>query len=102
MKEIVMTIKERNKLKREIAAKVQKTANRRAFILSLAVPHMVIRDKFNKLIPLKDENGTSRQERFMDYCIDIYDSINGDYVELDDLIDVILKETGVDLKEYKG
>lgn len=100
MKQIVLTVKERNKLKKEIAAQVEAKANKRAFILSLAVPSMVINDKFSKLIPL-ELDGLNRQERFMDYCIDIYEAINGGYVDLNDLIDTILDETGTDLRAYK-
>ena len=61
---------------------------------------MVINDKFSKLIPL-ELDGLNRQERFMDYCIDIYEAINGGYVDLNDLIDTILDETGTDLRAYK-
>lgn len=96
MKQITLSVKERNKLKRELT----REASRRAFILSLAIPNMVVRDKFSKLIPL-EKDGLNRQERFIDFCIETYEAINGDYVSINDLIDTLLKETGVDLRAYK-
>lgn len=55
-----------------------------AFILMLAIPAMVLHDKFGQLMP-KEVGGKNREERFVDMCVDLYDSYVKVYVTLDDL-----------------
>ena len=61
-----------------------KEASDKAFFLMLAIPVMVFHDKYGQLMK-KIVNGKSREERFTDFCLDLYDSFEKDYVSLDDL-----------------
>ena len=51
---------------------INSTANT-AFFLMLAIPVMVIHDKYPKIMK-KVVDGKSREERFADLCIDLYQS----------------------------
>lgn len=61
-----------------------------AFFLMLAIPTMIIHDKFSKII--KKEN---REQTFVDLCLDLYDSFNKGYVTLNELQDCLEKETNL-------
>lgn len=67
-----------------------------AFFLMLAIPVMVIHDKYPQLMR-RDVDGKSRAERFADLCIDLYDSFDKGYVTLDDLADRLWEEAGIKL-----
>lgn len=54
-----------------------------------ALSEMVLRDKFGF--------GTTRMNRFKDYINDLADSIEKDYLTVDDVINTIREETGIDL-----
>ena len=54
-----------------------------------ALPEMVLRDKFGF--------GTTRMNRFKDYINELADSIEKDYLTVDDVISTIRDETGIDL-----
>jgi len=70
-----------------------------AFLLMLAIPVMVIHDKYS-LIMKRNVDGKSREERFTDLCLDLYDSFNQGYVTLDELQQCLEEETGI--KIVKG
>lgn len=70
-----------------------KDAVNRAFFLMLAIPTMIIHDKFGKL--MKREN---REATFVDLCVDLYDSFDKGYVTLDELAQVLKDEAGVEVK----
>lgn len=59
-----------------------------------ALSEMVLRDKFGF--------GATRLNRFKDYMNDLADSIDKDYLTVDDVINVIKEETGVDLTFQKN
>ena len=71
-----------------------KDAVNRAFFLMLAIPTMIIHDKFGKL--MKREN---REATFVDLCVDLYDSFDKGYVTLDELAQVLKDEAGVEVKK---
>lgn len=54
-----------------------------------ALSEMVLRDKFGF--------GTTRMNRFKDYINELADSIEKDYLTVDDVINTIREETGIDL-----
>lgn len=74
------------------------TAADTAFFLMLAIPVMVIHDKYSKIMR-KVVDGKSREERFADLCIDLYDSFNKGYVTLDDLAKCLWEEAGIKLEK---
>lgn len=55
-----------------------------AFFLMLAIPVMVIHDKYPRIMK-RVEDGKPREERFADLCIDLYDSFQKGYVSIEDL-----------------
>ena len=78
------------------------TAADTAFFLMLAIPVMVIHDKYPQIMR-RVVDGKSREERFADLCLDLYDSFNKGYVTLDDLAECLWEEAGIKLeKKYGG
>lgn len=71
---------------------------KRAFFLMLSIPTMIIHDKYAQLMKRTD-NGKSREERFTDLVIDLYDSYENGYVSLQELRECLEEETGITLKE---
>lgn len=69
----------------------------KAFFLMLAIPVMVIHDKYPKIMK-RVEDGKPREERFADLCIDLYDSFNRGYVSFEDLEKCLWEEAGVKLE----
>lgn len=67
-----------------------KVAVNRAFFLMLAIPTMVIHDKFGKLM-----KRDGREKTFAELCIDLYDSYDKGYVTLDELAQVLWEEAGI-------
>lgn len=54
---------------------------------------MVVHDKFGQLMR-KDVNGESREQRFFNYCMDLYDSFEQGYLTLEDIKDCLRNECG--------
>lgn len=92
-----MTRAERRRLEREVAKNVSdavvKAKNEAttdafnvAFVAMLAMPLIVLRDKFGF--------GKVRLERFVDELCDVQDSFNQGYVTLEDLHKTLYEETG--------
>ena len=92
---------ERRRLERE-KGKAQKTytltqaqidkAVDTGFILMLAIPVMVLHDKYWA------KTAKKRLPEFIDRCLDLYDSYNKGYVELKDLTDTLWEEGGIRLE----
>lgn len=74
-----------------------KEAVDKAFFLMLAIPTMVIHDKFAKLIKLKDDKGDTREARFCDEVLELYDTFQQGYVGLEDLKQCLIEEAGIDV-----
>ena len=74
---------------------VEMQATKKAFVMMMGFPLLTLRDKFGF--------GKERLNRFMDKMTDLYEAYEMDYVDLDDLNDTIMKETGVTLlKKREG
>ncbi|MGI6068922.1 MAG: hypothetical protein ACOYBE_00650 [Blautia sp.] len=54
---------------------------------------MVIHDKFGQLMR-KEVDGRSREQRYFDYCMELYDSYEQGYLTLDDIKDCLRDECG--------
>lgn len=65
-----------------------------AFFLMLAIPVMVIHDKY-PLLMRREVDGKPRAERFADLCLDLYDSFEKGYVTLEDLAECLWEEAGI-------
>ncbi|WP_167957946.1 hypothetical protein [Anaerosporobacter faecicola] len=83
-------------LKKEATDKAVATA----FTLMLGIPTMVLHDKYADLMR-KVVDGKSREERFTDFCIDLYDSYDRGYLSLEDIKQYLLDETGVKIESKR-
>lgn len=72
-------------------------ASNKAFFLMLAIPVMVIHDKYPQLMR-RDVEGKSRAERFADLCIDLYDSFDRGYITLEDFHQCLWEEAGIKIE----
>lgn len=63
-----------------------------AFLLMLAIPVMVLHDKW------WEKSASKRCPKFVDQCLDLYDSFERDYVTLDDLKQCLYEESGIKLE----
>lgn len=81
----------------QIKTQATNTAADTAFFLMLAIPVMVIHDKYPQLMR-REVDGKSRAERFADLCLDLYDSFNKGYVTLDDLSQCLWEEAGIKIE----
>lgn len=72
-------------------------ASNKAFFLMLAIPVMVIHDKYPQLMR-KEVDGKSREERFVELCIDLYDSFERDFITVDDLHQCLWEESGIKIE----
>lgn len=75
---------------------VSKQAVNLAFKLMLSIPVMVLHDKYGQLMK-KEVDGKCREERFLDMCVELYDSFDKGYLTLEDLAETLLEETGCKL-----
>lgn len=66
-----------------------------AFNLMMAVPAMVIHDKFGSL--MKKEG---RVEKFVDLCMEEYKCYEEGYVRLDEMAKILKEEAGVEIKGW--
>lgn len=89
---------ERRRLEREVGKNVSEAlinvkkqasseAIDTAFIIMLALPMLVMRDKYGF--------GKVRLERFMDQVIDLYESFNAGYLTLEDMHKALEDEVGI-------
>ena len=79
----------------QMKKEVSMEATKKAFIMMMGFPLLTLRDKFGF--------GKERLNRFMEKMLDLYEAYEMDYVDLDDLNDTIMKETGVTLiKKREG
>ena len=65
---------------------IQKATN-----LSLAVPLMVLRDEFGF--------GEKRLNKFFECYLDLYDSIDKKYLNIEDILKTLKEETGIEIVE---
>lgn len=62
----------------------------KAFFFSLAIPVMVLHDKFGQL--MKKEG---RAEKFAELCLELYDTYHQGYVSIEDLQQCLYEEAGI-------
>lgn len=80
----------------KIKLEVSNQAVNLAFKLMLSIPVMVLHDKYGQLMK-KEVDGKCREERFLDMCIELYDSFDKGYLTLEDLVETLKEETGCQL-----
>ena len=71
-----------------------------AFKLMLSIPVKVLSENYSKITKL-NVDGKSREERFADMCLDLYDSFDKGYVSMDDLMTCLQEETGMSFEEIR-
>lgn len=81
-----------------IKKQISESAANTVFSLMLAIPVMVLHDKYAQLMK-KNVDGKTREERFADMCLELYDSYEKGYVTLEDLEDCLWKEAGIKLQK---
>lgn len=83
-------------LREQIRQEETKKAANNAFFYMLAIPTMVIHDKFPQLIKV---NGMeqSREERFVSLCLDLFNHVFEERVTIDELHECLKQEAGVEL-----
>ena len=79
-----------------IKAQASEEAVELAFTLMLGIPAMVIHDKFGQLMK-KD----GREERFVDMCMDLYDSYDKGFITLEDLHQCLWEEANIKIERRK-
>lgn len=67
-----------------------------AFLLMLAIPTMIIHDKFGQLM-----KRDGREELFVNLCLELYEMYKEGYVDITDLHKVLETEAGVKIRESK-
>lgn len=65
-----------------------------AFFLMLAIPTMVIHDKFGQL--MKKDN---REKTFVDLCMDTYQCYEKGYVTIEELRQLLKEEAGIEMPD---
>lgn len=78
----------------KMKADAVREASNLAFKLMLSIPVMVLHDNYGKLNKL-NVDGKTREERFAEMILDLYDSFEKGYVTLDDLMQCLKDETGM-------
>lgn len=86
----VMTYEQIEAMKRKAFEDGFKSAIDRASKWSMYAPMMVLRDYFGF--------GGQRLKRFYENLIDMYDSIDKDYLDLEDISETLKEEAGIDLE----
>ena len=77
---------------RQMIRRAVEEATHKSFILMVAIPNMIIHDKFDELL---DPEG--REEKFANYVLDLYDTYEKGYVTLEELAECLKEEAGIDM-----
>lgn len=70
------------------------TATRRAFLMFMSIPVMILHDKFGF--------GKQRLGKFMDYALIWYESVQNDETHLLELVKIAKDECGIDTINWEG
>ena len=89
-KTYVLTEDQINKMKMDAVNE----ATRRAFMMFLSIPVMILRDKFGF--------GKQRLTRFMDYALIWYEAVQNNEVSLLELVKVAKDECGIDTINWEA
>lgn len=57
---------------------------------------MVLHDKYSQIMK-REVDGKGREERFVDLCLDLYDSFEKGYLSLEDIHQCLWEEGGIKL-----
>lgn len=68
-----------------------------AFKLMLAIPVKVLSENYSKITKL-NVDGKSREERFSDLCLKLWDDFNENKVSINDLQDILTDKCGIQFK----
>ena len=82
---------------KNIKQKAAKDAVDIAFLMMLAFPTMILHDRYSSLMK-KQVDGKSREERFVEMCLDLYDSFEKGYVTVEDLHQCLWEEAGIKIE----
>ena len=88
-KTYVLTEDQIQQMKREVAAQ----ATRRAFLLFMSIPAMVLHDKFGF--------GKIRLARFMEYVLVWYQSVQSNETKLSELVKIVQDECKIKILDYE-
>ena len=88
-------------MKKSDIEQIKKDASREsievAFKLMLAIPVKVLSENFGKITKL-NVDGKSREERFTDLCLKLWDDFNADKVSINDLQDILTEKWDIQFK----
>lgn len=82
-----LTVDQLNQIKDKAVTEATGTA----FTLMLAIPLIVLRDKYGY--------GQKRMDKFIDYVLDTFDSFDKGYVSLEDIEQVLYDEVGLKVRD---
>lgn len=85
-----LTVDQINQMKQEIKDEAIEVA----FTLALAIPVLVLKDKYPQLMR-REIDGKSREERFADFCLDWFDNVQRGLVSVEGIVDQLYEETGI-------
>lgn len=77
---------------------IREEAVESTLVLLFAIPAMVVHDKYAQLMK-KVDNGKTREERFIDLCLEAYEAYEKGYFSIEDARKVLKEEGGVDFEK---
>lgn len=89
-KTYVLTEEQIEEMKRDAV----QTATRRAFLMFLSIPVMILHDKFGF--------GKQRLGKFMDYALAWYEAVQENEVKMLELVKIAKDECGIDTINWEG
>ena len=79
-------------MKQEAAREAEETA----FLLMLGIPVLMFKDHFGQLMR-REVKGKSREQRFVDYCLEFYRQFDKGLYTLEDIRAVLKDECGIEI-----
>ena len=89
----VLTQNDMDRMKNQMVEAVANELLESVFGISV----MVLHDKFGELMR-REVDGKSREERFFDMCLNLYDAYENGYLTLDDIRKTLQEECGAEFK----
>ena len=93
MRKYILTQNDIDRMKNQMAEIVAEELLESVFGISV----MVLHDKFGELMR-KEVDGKSREERFFDMCLNLYNSFESGYLTLDDIRKTLQEECGAEFR----
>lgn len=75
-------------------------ASEQAFLMMIGIPILVMKDHFGQLIR-KEYAGKTREQRFYEYCEEMYKSFQEGYFGVEDIIVTLKEECGIQAVEIR-